>query len=123
MCECVCVCVCVCVCNTTKLQKITYLKCRSFYGWKQSVSLRLEKISNVCEAYPYCCYLMSVESHWTECVASAKKLCKKRERVFEDDVFIENTCLGGGSKRRTKFKRGRSFTQVTWFSWPMISRD
>ena len=38
--------------------------------------------------------------------------------MFEDDVFIENTCLGNGSKRRTKFTRGRSFTQVTWFSWP-----
>ena len=48
----------------------------------------------------------------------------KRERVFEDDVFIENTCLGIGSKKRgTKFKRGRSFTQVTWFSWPIVSRD
>ena len=30
----------------------------------------------------------------------------KRERVFEDDVFIENTCLGiGPKKRRTKFTR------------------
>ena len=34
----------------------------------------------------------------------------KRERVFEDEVFIENTCLGVGSKKRgTKFKWGRSF--------------
>ena len=42
-----------------------------------------------------------VDSHWRECVAAAKKL-GKRERMFEDDVFIENTCLGGSSKRRTK---------------------
>ena len=52
---CVCVCVCVCVTKTTKLQKvndenvllswITYLKCLSFCGSKQSVSLRLEKVS------------------------------------------------------------------------------
>ena len=56
-------------------------------------------------------------------VSAAKNLCKKRGRVFEDDVFIENTCLGSGSKRRTKFMRGRSFTQVTWFSWLMVSRD
>ena len=39
--------------------------------------------------------------------------------MFEDDVFIENTCLGNGSKRRTKFTRGGSFTQVTWFYRPM----
>ena len=68
--------VCVCV-RLTQLnyKRITYLKCLSFYGWKQSVSLRLEKVSNVCEAHPCCCYLTSVESHWRECVAAAKKLC------------------------------------------------
>ena len=52
-----------------------------------------------------------------------RRNCVKRGRVFEDDVFIENTCLGSGSKRRTKFTCGRSFKQVTWFSWPMVSRD
>ena len=63
------------------------------------------------------------ESHWRECVSAAIEI-GKRDRVFEDDVFIENTCLGIGSKKRgTKFKRGRSFNQVTWFSWPMVSRD
>ena len=77
----------------------------------------------VYEAHLCFCYLTSVESQWRECVAAAKKLCKKRGRVFEDDVFIENTCLGSGSKRRTKFTRGRSFTQVTWFSGLMVSRD
>ena len=39
-----------------------------------------------------------VDSHWRECVAAAKKL-GKRERVFEDDVFIENMHLVSGSKR------------------------
>ena len=63
-----------------------------------------------------------VDSHWRECVAAAKKF-GKRERVFEDDVFIENTRLVRGSKRRTKFTRGRSSKQVTWFSWPIVSRD
>ena len=52
-----------------------------------------------------------------------RRNCVKRERVFEDDVFIENTGLESGSKRRTKFTRGRSFKQVTWFPWPMVSRD
>ena len=32
-----------------------------------------------------------VDSHWREFVAAAKKL-GKRERVFEDDLFIENKC-------------------------------
>ena len=58
-----------------------------------------------------------------ERVSAAQNLCKKKGGVFEDDIFIENKCLGSGSKRRTKFTRGRSFTQVTWFSWPMVSRD
>ena len=130
MCICASVCVCVCVTNTTKLQKDYIFKCFSFCDWKQSVSLRLENVSysmyieemNVCEANPCCCYLTSVDSHRRECVAAAEKL-GRRERVFEDDVFIENTCLGSGSKRRMKFTRGYSFTQVTWFSWPMVSRD
>ena len=43
-----------------------------------------------------------VDSHWRECVAAAKKFGKKRASVFEDDVFIENTRLVGGSKHRTR---------------------
>ena len=40
MCECMCV-------SLTRLnyKRITYLKCLSFYDWKQAVSLRLEKVS------------------------------------------------------------------------------
>ena len=40
-----------------------------------------------------------VDSRWRECVAAAKKFGKKeRTRVFEDNVFIENTRLVGVSK-------------------------
>ena len=83
------VCVCVCVSNTTKLQRITYINCLSFYGWRQSLCLRLEKVSwsmyilNVCEAHPCCCYLTSVELQWRECVAAAKKLCKKEKECLK----------------------------------------
>ena len=38
-----------------------------------------------------------VDSRWGG-VAAAKKFGKKRTSVFEDDVFIENTRLVGGSK-------------------------
>ena len=93
MCECVGVCVCVTQLN---YKRITYLKCLSFYGWKQVVSLRLEKGPSMLLLFT------PVDSHWRECVATAKKLSKKRGRVFENDVFIENTRLGRGSKRRTK---------------------
>ena len=62
-------------------------------------------------------------SHTGGSVLLKRRNCVKKERVFEDDVFIENTRLGSGSKRRTKFTRGRTFTQVTWFSWPMVSWD
>ena len=40
----------------------------------------------VCEAHPYCCYLTSVESHWRECVAAAKKL-GKRESVWKRSIY------------------------------------
>ena len=43
-----------------------------------------------------------VDSHWRECVAAAKKLGKREEECLKKDVFIENTRLGCGSKRRTK---------------------
>ena len=79
----------------------------------------IEKM-NVCEAHPCCCFSLLLMNEKN--VTAAKNLCKK-EKVFEDDVFTENTCLGSVSKRRTKFTRGRSFTQVTWFSWPMVTRD
>ena len=37
-------------------------------------------------------------SHWRECISPASENVKKRERVFEDKVFIENTCHEIGSK-------------------------
>ena len=43
-------------------------------------------------------FFSPVDSHWRECVAAAKKFGKKRTRVFEDDVSIENTRFEGGSK-------------------------
>ena len=33
-----------------------------------------------------------------ECVAAGGEIWSKRKRVLEDDVFIENTRLVGGSK-------------------------
>ena len=49
-------------------------------------------------------------SHTGESVLALQVKIWKRERVFEDEVFIENTCLRIGSKKRgTKSKWGRSF--------------
>ena len=55
---------------------------------------------NVCESHPCCCFLTSVvnKSHTRNSVLPLRRNWVKRERVFEDDVFIENTCLGIGSK-------------------------
>ena len=86
---CVCVCVCVCVSNTTKQQK-DYIFKMSFFLWLETVGFsETEKVSesmyilNVCEAHPWCWYLTSVESHWKECVAAAKKLCKKEKECLK----------------------------------------
>ena len=140
-------CVCVCVTNTTKLQKglnnesvllrlITYFQMSiSSCGSKQSVFSETGKRLLVIlfwrnEYLPglsiflafYFCWWIRVSPG--ESVSAPQWTLRKRERVFEDDVFIEYTCLGIGSKKRgTEFKRGHSFTQVTWFSWPMVSWD
>ena len=127
---CICVCVCVCVSNTTKLQK-DYIFKMSFFllvgnsrfllDWKKSHSQCILK--KWMSAKPiHVVAIWRLLSHTGVSVFPLRRNCVKKERVFED-VFIENTCLGSGSKRRTKFTRGRSFTLVTWFSWPMVSRD
>ena len=52
---------------------------------------------NVCEVHPCCLSLLLI--HAGGCVLLLRRnLAKKRTRVFEDDVFIENTRLVGGSK-------------------------
>ena len=99
-------CVCVCVCNTTKLKK-DYIFKMSFFLWLETGDFSetgKNLIVNVyfeCLRGPSMLLFTPVDSHWRECVAAAKKL-GKRERIFEDDVFIENTRLGRGSERRTK---------------------
>ena len=126
-----CVCECVCVSNTTKLQK-DYIFKMSFFLWLETVSfseIRKKSLSRCISkkwvsARPiHVVAIWRLLSHTGGGVLPLWRNCVKRERVFEDDVFIENTCLGSGSKRRTKFTRGRSFTQVMWFSWPMVSRE
>ena len=94
----------VCVSNTTKLQK-DYIFKVSFFLWLETDGFSetgKSLLVNVCLRGPsMLLFFTPVDSHWRECVAVAKKL-GKRERVFEDDVFIENTRLGRGSQRRTK---------------------
>ena len=67
---------------------------------------------NVCKTYPFFCFsllLMNKMNVTLKRVSVLQWKLGKRERVLEDDVFIENTCLGIGSKKRwPKFTR-------TWF--------
>ena len=129
MCECVCVCL--CVTNITKLQK-DYIFKMSFFLWLETVGFSETGKSFIVNVYwrSECLRGPSMLLLFTpvddeknvalkrERVSAVKNLCKKE---FEYDEFIENTCLGSGSKHRTIFTRGHSFTQVTWFSWPMVS--
>ena len=96
----------VCVSNTTKLQK-DYIFKMSFILWLETDSFSETRKSFIVIVYFECLrgpsmllLFTPVDSHWRECVAAAKNLCRK-ERVFENDVFTENTRLVGGSKRRT----------------------
>ena len=101
------ICVCVCVSNTTKVQK-DYIFKMSFFLWLETGGFSETGKSLIVNVYFECLrgpsmllLFTPVDSYWRECVAAAKKL-GKRERVFEDDVFIENTRLVRGSKRKTK---------------------
>ena len=83
-----CECVCVCVSNTTKQQK-DYIFKMSFFLWLETGSFSetgKSLIVNVCLRGPSS-YLTSVESHWRECVAAAKKLCEKRENVWRRLIY------------------------------------
>ena len=134
MCVWVCVCVWLTQLNYKKvndgnviLSWITYLNVFRFvmrnswflWDWKKSHSqciLKKWMSARLIHFFAFhSCWWIRRMSHWKESVYPLRRICVKRERVFEDGVFIENTCLGSGSKRRTKFTRGRSFTQVTWF--------
>ena len=83
-------CVCVCVSNTTKLQK-DYIFKMSFFLWLETGGFSetgKSLIVNVCLWGPsMLCYLTSVESHWRECVAAAKKLCEKREGIWRRRIY------------------------------------
>ena len=125
-----------CVINTTKnYKKDKMTKCPMhvnyiflsvirrnccFWGWKKSYRQGIQRkgmfawpINFV--AFDGCWWIWESDSilsgsHTGESVLALQVKMWKRERVFEDEVLIENTCLGIGSKkRRTKFKWGRSF--------------
>ena len=150
ICECVCVCVCVSLTQlnykkvndgNVLLSWITYLNVflfvirnsRFLWDWKKSHSqCILKKLMSARLIHSFffffffafhSCWWIRRTPHWRENVYPLRRICVKRGRMFVDDVFIENTCLGNGSKRRTKFTCGRSFTHVTWFYWPMVSGD
>ena len=80
---------------------------------------------NVCEAYPFFCFSLLLMNKKNVTLKRVCQCCNEnweKESVLEDNVFIENTCLGIDSKKRkTKFTRRSSFKQDTWFSWPMVS--
>ena len=95
-------CVCVCVSNTTKLQKNYMLKC-PFFMVRNGQFLRDWKAS-----HSHCIWMSTRPIHvaFHSCWFTLKGVCccceeiwsKREKRVFEDDVFIENTRLVGGSK-------------------------
>ena len=95
-----------------------------FQGWKKSHRhgiLRKEMFALLIHfvAFDGCWWIRESDSilsgsHIGESALSLQVILGKRGRVFEDEVFIENTCLGVGSKKcGTKFKWGRSFKH-----WP-----
>ena len=73
-------------------------------------------------------FLFSTSVTWRERVSTAMEIGKKRKSVWRRRIYRKYMSWNRlkkktKKKRETKSKRGRSFTQVTWFSWPMVSRD
>ena len=98
---------CECVSNTTKLQK-DYIFKMSFFLWLETGSFSETGKRLIVIVYFECLrgpsmlsLFTPVDPHWRECVAAAKKFGKREQRVFKNDVFIENMRLVIGSKRRT----------------------
>ena len=96
-------CVCVCVCVTQLIYKrIASLK-MSFFMVRNGQFLRDGKAS-----HSPCIWMSTRPIHGVAFLSSwftlkgvcccCEEIWSKRERVFEDDVFIENTRLVGGSK-------------------------
>ena len=83
MCELVCVCVCVCV-TQLSCKRITSLKCPFLWletGSFSETGKRLLVIVYECLRGPSMVLLFSpVDSRWSECVAAAKKFCKKENK-------------------------------------------
>ena len=79
-----------------------------FRGWKKSYRqsiLRKVMFAWLVHfvAFDVCWWIRESDSilsgsHTGESVLALQVKMWKRERVFEDEVFIENTCLGNGSK-------------------------
>ena len=94
MCECVCVCVCVTQLN---YKRITCLKCLSFYGCKQAVSLRLERVSqsmyilNVCEAHPCCCFSLVLIHTGGSVLPLRRNWVKERKGVWRRRIYRKYT--------------------------------
>ena len=92
--------VCVCVCLT----QLSYKRITCPFLWLETGSFsetgkRLIVIGYECLRGPSMVLLFSpVDSRRRECLLLQRNLVKKRTRVFEDDVLIENTRLVGGSK-------------------------
>ena len=53
---------------------------------------------NVCEAHPWCCFSLLLIHAEGSVLLLRRNLVKERVAAAEDDVFIENTRLVGGSK-------------------------
>ena len=82
-----------CFCGWKKSHRQSILKKRSFAWFIHFV------------AFDVCWWIR--ESHCREkCVSAAIEIGEKKGRVFEDDVFIENTCLGIGSKNAGRNSNG-----------------
>ena len=90
----------------------------SFWGWKKSHRqgiLRKGKFARLIYfvAFDVCWWIR--ESHWRECVSPSIEIVKK-EKVFEDEVFIKNTCLGIGSENAGQ----HSNEDVVLSSYPVV---
>ena len=96
----------------------------SFFSWLET-GKRLIVLVYECLRGPFMVLLFSpVDSRWRECVAAAKKFGQRENKgVWRRRIYRKCASCRWLKNAGLEFTRGRSFKQVTWSSWPMVSRD
>ena len=98
-----------------------------FRGWKKSHSQSVLKkwmSARLIHFFGFLLLLVNKRITLERACQRCNRNWEKEKECLKTTYLLKIRVLESSPKKRgTKFKRGRSFTLVTWFSWPMVSWD